>query len=82
MLIKLLGKVISNPTLHRNICYYMIEADNQKFKVISKDYQAAKDHIFINEGRLIEIYGNVENNIIYVINSKIILKSFKGREKI
>lgn len=78
-MIKLLGKIISNPTFNRNICYYIIETEGRQYKVVSKDYQAALDHIFMNAGQFIEICGTIKDDILYVIDSKIILRTCKGR---
>lgn len=70
----LMGKVIHNPVLQDNICIYEAQVENRNYNVISKDYQAVKDNIFINSGQTVEILGDIIEDTIYTKKSRIILE--------
>jgi len=79
---RLLGKVIKKPTCHNETSSYVVIIEDKEYRVVSKNYQSVKDHIFINEGQTVEIIGDIVDNTIYVKESKILLKSRKERKKI
>ncbi|MBE5963587.1 MAG: hypothetical protein E7252_01435 [Lachnospira sp.] len=70
----LVGVIVSDPVVKGNVSAYEVQSANRKYKVISKDYQAVKDNIFINEGQHIEVFGDIIDNTMYAKKSRIILR--------
>lgn len=70
----LIGRVIDTPVLNQNTCVYHIQVDEKKYKVISKGYQAAKDHIFVEKEQQIRVEGRLLDDSIYVEKSRIDLR--------
>ncbi len=71
---KIVGVIISDPIVKGNVSAYEVQSANRKYKVISKDYQAVKDKIFINKGQHIEVFGDIIDGTIYTKKSRIILR--------
>lgn len=51
--------VIKNPQMYENCCAFVVKKRGGACLVISTDYQACKDHIFVKEGQEMEISGQV-----------------------
>ena len=65
------GKVVDIPIIQDDNCIYEIEMNNKRYKVVSKDYQAVKDRIFVNKGQIITITGEIIGDTIYSKTSTI-----------
>ena len=70
----LIGKVIHNPMQSDNKCVYVVQAGDKEYNVVSENYQAVKDNIFINAGQTVEILGDIIEDTIYTKKSRIILE--------
>lgn len=70
----LIGKVIHNPMQLDSKCIYVVQAEDKEYSVVSENYQAVKDKIFINVGQTVEIQGKIEKDTMYTRKSRIILK--------
>ncbi len=70
----LIGKVSCAPVYLEGICTYKITASNCEYIVVSRDYQAALDNIFIDVGQMVELIGSVCEGTIHIKKSKIILR--------
>ncbi len=70
------GKVISNPVWYDDRCMYMFKTKDKIYTVISGDYQAVKDSIFIEIGQRVNIIGECIDDKVYVRISRIV---FEGR---
>ncbi len=79
--------VVKNPLMYEKCCAFVVKKRGGACLVISTDYQACKDHIFVKEGQEMEIEGQVIDitgiqEIIITEKSKInLLKEKKNIKK-
>ncbi|MBR6698269.1 MAG: hypothetical protein IKL73_08430 [Lachnospiraceae bacterium] len=70
----LIGRVISIPVVKDGTCTFEVQSKWKKYSVISKDYQAVRDNIFVNVGQSIEMLGDIIEDTIYIKKSRIVLR--------
>lgn len=58
MVMEISGIVRQNPVILEECCIFSVEQKDGLYLIISKDKQAVKDHIFVQQGQKIHIRGS------------------------
>ncbi len=75
------GVVVRGPSFNAGICKFNIRSDEAEYDVISYGYQALKDNIFIEQGQMVQIQGELVDNTFFTKKSQIKLNDINQKIK-